>query len=119
MTSINPHIMHVYGIEYTLEIGGVVGICHGIVNALGAIIAFIISKYYKTGEELQKPYKYLFFIGAILCIISFYLALYEGNDKFIFPNIINQDKLNNIQSNDLSNHDENRKNKIYIQLNNM
>ena len=119
MTSINPHIMHVYGIEYTLEIGGVVGICHGIVNALGAIIAFIISKYYKTGEELQKPYKYLFFIGSFLCIISFYLALYEGNDKFIFPNILNKDKLYNIQKNGLSTQRETRKNKIYIQLNNM
>jgi MFS family permease len=119
MTSIRPHIMHVYGIEYTLEIGGVVGICTGIVNSFGSIIAYIISKYYKTGEELQKPYKYLFFIGAILCIISFYLALNEGNDKFIFPNILNKDKLYNIQKNDFSTQRETRKNKIYIQLNNM
>ena len=119
MTSINPHIMHVYGIEYTLEIGGIVGICVGIVNAFGSIIAFIISKYYKTGEELQKPYKYLFFIGAILCIISFYFALYEGNDKFIFPDILIKDRLYNIQNNDSYNNRESRKNKIYIQLNNM
>ena len=47
------------------------------------------------------------------------MALYEGNDKFIFPNILNQDKLYNIQSNDFSNHEETKKNKIYIQLNSM
>lgn len=127
MTSINPHIMQVYGIEYTLEIGGIVGICHGIVSGLGAIIAFIISKYYHTGEELQKPYKYLFFIGTIFCIISFYLAFYENNDKFIFPVNINEIKLENIQKeikkdnlyNNFTNKEEKNKGKTFIQLDNI
>ena len=49
---IQPHIMKIFGIEYFIEIGGVISISIGIINILKGFLPFFISLYYKIGKEL-------------------------------------------------------------------
>ena len=79
------HILRVYGIKYCLEIGGIIGIFQAIVGILYALLSFIISKYYHTGEELQFAYRFVYIGGIVIGGIGLFLALYEKEDKFIYP----------------------------------
>ena len=79
------HILRVYGIKYNLEIWGFIGIFIALFNISHALLSFIISKFYHTGEELKFAYRFVFIGGIIISSIAFYLALYEKDDKFIYP----------------------------------
>lgn len=94
------HFYDVYGLEYILEISGIVGIFVSIFNNLNSLISFIISKYYHTGEELQFAYRFVYISGIVITTLGFYLIFFEKEDKFIYPypikgdedlNIINKD----------------------------
>ena len=85
MSASNLHILRVYGIKYSLEIGGVIGIFGGIFNILNALLSFIISKYFHTGEELQFAYRFIYLAGIIICGIGFFLTFYENDEKFEYP----------------------------------
>ena len=82
MPSSNLHIIKVYGSKYSLEIGGVIRIFGGIFNILNALLSFIISKYFHTGEELQYAYRFIYMVGIIMCGIGFFLTFYENDEKF-------------------------------------
>ena len=47
--SINPHIMEIFTIKYTLEIGGLIGFFSGLNSIICSILSFIVSFYYTTG----------------------------------------------------------------------
>ena len=79
------HILRVYGIKYCLEIGGIIGIFDAIANLLYALLSFIISKYYHTGQELQFAYRFVYIGGIVIGCIGFYFSLFEKEDKFIYP----------------------------------
>ena len=85
MSANQLHTLRVYGIKYSLEIGGVIGIFSGIFNIFNALLSFTISKYYHTGEELQSAYRIIYLIGIGVCSIGFYFAFHEKEDKFIYP----------------------------------
>ena len=85
MSASNLHILKVYGIKYSLEIGGVIGIFGGIFNILNSSLSLIISKYYHTGEELQYAYRFIYLVGIAISAIGFYFAFNEKDDKFIYP----------------------------------
>ena len=91
-TILGPHIMKVYGAKYFIEIGGVIGICKGVVTVLIGILAFIISKFYKSGKELQVAYRFIYFIGIFLCGIGIFYGLKEDDKLFVYP--INEDGVN-------------------------
>ena len=88
--SINPHIMEIFTIKYTLEIGGLIGFFSGLNSIICSILSFIVSFYYTTGEELKTPYKVIYIIGTILSGIGFILNYYESGEKFNFDD--NNDK---------------------------
>lgn len=112
MSASHLHILKVYGIKYSLEIGGVIGIFGGVFNILNALLSFIISKFYHTGEELQFAYRFIYISGIFICSIGLYLSLKEKDDKFIYPystkedeyltminSDINEKEINNTKSN--------------------
>ena len=82
--SINPHIMEIFTIKYTLEIGGFISFFAQITSIICSILSFIVSFYYTTGEELKTPYRVIYIIGTILSGIGFILNYYESGEKFNF-----------------------------------
>ena len=85
MSASNLHILKVYGIEYSLEIGGVIGIFGAIFDLLNSSLSLIISKYYHTGEELQYAYRLIYLAGIAISGTGFYFAFKEKDEKFIYP----------------------------------
>ena len=79
------HILRVYGIKYSLEIGGIIGVFGGIFNILNTSLSLIISKYFHTGDELRFAYRYIYIAGIFISGIGGYLAFYEKDDKFLYP----------------------------------
>ena len=45
------------------------------------VSAFVISFFYST-EEIVKPYKLMYLIGAGVCLLSFILLIFEKKEKF-------------------------------------
>ena len=85
MSTMNLHTLKVYGIKYSIEIRGIIGIFGSVFSILNGIISFIISKYYHTGEELQLAYRYIYLFGIAFCCLGFYFSLMEKEDKFTYP----------------------------------
>ena len=106
MSANQLHSLRVFGIKYSLEIGGVMGIFSGIFNIVNALLSFMISKYYHTGEELQSAYRIIYLIGIIICSIGFYLAYYEKEDKFIYPFSQKEEEYLNMMTSDFSEKDK-------------
>ena len=102
MSASRLHILRVYGIKYSLEIGGIIGIFGGIFNIVKALLSFIISKYYHTGEELQFAYRFIYMFGIGICGFGFFLALYEKEDKFIYPYSQNESDYSSLINSDFS-----------------
>ncbi|MCQ2820140.1 MAG: MFS transporter [archaeon] len=93
MTSINPHLMEIYGMEHYLIIGGVMGLFNGIKNIFTSGLSVIISVYFKTGEELQYSYRIVSFISIFLTLGGIYFALKEDDEKFNYPNNISKENM--------------------------
>ena len=85
ISALNVHILKVYGIKYSLEIGGIIGIFTGIFKILDSLLSFVISKYYHTGEELQFIYRFIYMAGVIISGGAFILSFHEKDDKFTYP----------------------------------
>jgi len=107
MSASNLHILRVYGIKYSLEIGGVIGIFGGVFNILNALLSFIISKFYHTGEELQFAYRFIYISGIFICGIGFYLALKEKDDKFVYPFSTKEDEYLTMINSDINEKENN------------
>ena len=84
MSASSLHVLKVYGIKYSLEISGIIGMFGGIFNILNSSLSLIISKFYHTGEELQVAYRFVYLIGIAISATGFYLAFHEKDDKFIY-----------------------------------
>ena len=107
MSASNLHILRVYGIKYSLEIGGVIGIFGGVFNILNALLSFIISKFYHTGEELQFAYRFIYISGIFICGVGFYLALNEKDDKFVYPFSTKEDEYLTMINSDINEKENN------------
>ena len=90
INTMNPHIMYVFGIKYSIFLSGI----YGIFRTLSSIIvsSFIISKYY-FGEMIKIPYRICYIIGGSLCIISFILTFFESDEPFDILMIMNMRKV--------------------------
>ena len=82
MSASGLHILRVYGIKYSLEIEGFIGIFGGIFNILKSSLSLLISKFCNTGEELQFAYRFIYLAGIAISGTGFYLVLNEKEDKF-------------------------------------
>ena len=112
------HILKVYGIKYSIEIGGIIGIFSSLFNILNGVLSFIISKYYHTGEELQQAYRYVYLFGLGFCCLGTFLALREKDDKFIYPYEKNNNDKNDEESSNIVNSEENDEGPKEIELEN-
>ena len=112
------HILKVYGIKYSIEIGGIIGIFSSLFNILNGVLSFIISKYYHTGEELQLAYRYVYLFGLGFCCLGTFLALREKDDKFIYPYEKNINDKNDEESSNIVNSEENDEGPKEIELEN-
>ena len=96
---IQPHIMKIYGMKYYIEVGGVISISMGIFKILKAGLSYIISFYYHTGEELQKPYRIIYIFGMGLNFLAYYLSSKENEELFIYPDSLNKNMQISINEN--------------------
>ena len=96
-TVFQSYMMKIYGMKYFLEIGGILGITSSIFNIFKAILSFLVSKYYNTGNELQIPYRIIYIVGIFLAISGFCFGMKENDNGFVYPfNISEEDNLGNI-----------------------
>ena len=84
MSVLNPHIMEVFGIKYSLELTGIAGLFSGIANLGGAITSFVFGIIWDKAEEIIEPYRIVFIVGASFSIIAFILQWFEPSEKFEF-----------------------------------
>lgn len=85
MSSFHPHIMRIFGIHYSMIIGGVVGLVGGFSNLLGSIFTFVISSVFKNNQNFAYGCVYVF--GALLSLVALLLTLFENNEPFDFDKI--------------------------------
>ena len=84
MSSVYPHLMHVYGITYFLTIGGFARLFNDLSVFIAAFISILISVYNENPFELYKPYKTMILIGGPLSAAGLALIFFENDDKFIY-----------------------------------
>ena len=77
---IDPHLIHVYGLENFVEICGVIRASSGISEIFSVILAFYLENYF-TGSK-DNAYKWMYFISGFSGFISFVLGFFENEDKF-------------------------------------
>jgi MFS family permease len=94
LTSMNPHIMHIFGLKNSIILIGINGIFSTFSNIISSLTAFIISKYYH-GTTITIPYKFCFFIGGFLNIISFILIMYDNDVPFDYNDDLQKNNLEN------------------------
>ena len=50
-------------------------------DVITTVVAFAISFFYNK-EEIIVPYKIMYIVGSVCCVISFILLMFEKKDKF-------------------------------------
>ena len=81
IVSFAPFVMEVYGIEESVILEGIMGVFSKLSEVTTTVSAFVISFFYST-EEIVKPYKLMYLIGAGVCLLSFILLIFEKKEKF-------------------------------------
>lgn len=84
MSSINPHIMHIYGMRYFLIIGGFFRLFDQLCGFTASVLSVILSIFFKNAEQLKQPYRIVAIVGICFSIIGFILTFFETNEKFDF-----------------------------------
>ena len=82
MSSVYPHLMHVYGITYFLTIGGFARLFNDLSVFIAAFISIIISVYNQMPNELVRPYKNMVLAGGCLSVVGLVLIFFENDEKF-------------------------------------
>ena len=80
-SSMNPHMMNVFGIKNSVILGGINGIFATISSIIVSFTSFYVSKSY-IGEKIKIPYQIFFFIGGLLNFISFFLTFFDSDKEF-------------------------------------
>ena len=76
-----PLIMEIYGIQESVILGGIISAFSKISEIATTVSAFMVSLFYKEVEELKIPYRILYIISSICCVISIILLFFESNEK--------------------------------------
>ena len=94
-TILQPHIMKVYGIKYSIEIGGVIGFFGGIKTLLLGFLSFAVAKFDPNGDNIQSIYRYIFIVGIVCCTFGLFLSTLEDESKFKYP-FLEEDESGNL-----------------------
>ena len=105
-SSITPHLMHIYGVNHYLILGGLAGIFSELSDFIAALTSIIISIYFKNSKELLLPYKIVCIVGECFNILSLILVFYENDKPFDFKGM-------NINNNDIDENDKKNINRIF------
>ena len=92
ISSLVPHLMHIYGLKNYLILGGMGRVLTQFFSFGAASVSIVISIFKKTHEELVLPYRIVSLVGICFSIIGLFLAVAENDDKFKFED--NEDEEN-------------------------
>ncbi len=84
MSVFNPHIMQVFEFRNYLIIGGFARLFNQLSCFIAALTSVLLSLKFKTGTDLQTPYRIIASIGLVLSIIGLVLSFFENDQKFEF-----------------------------------
>ena len=84
ISSLVPHLMHIYGFQNYLILGGFGIVLTQFFTFGAASVSIIISIFKKTYEELIFPYRIVSLVGISFSILGLFLAVAENDDKFQF-----------------------------------
>ena len=73
--------MEIYGIQESVILGGIMNIFSRFSEVITTIVAFVVSLFYNK-EEILLPYRIMYIVGAVCCVLSFILVLFERKKKF-------------------------------------
>lgn len=73
-----PHFMKVFGMQYYIEISGIIGIAEVIMSPICSFSVFFIESF---KSSIDSVYIFLFSAGAVLTTIAGILALFETEEK--------------------------------------
>ena len=83
-TAINTHILDIFTIKYSLEIGGLITLFIGLTGIISSILSFVISLFYTEKDELKTSYRIIYICGTLLVVIGLILNNFESGEKFNF-----------------------------------
>ena len=81
MVCIAPYLMDIYGIQESVILGGIMNVFARLGDVITTVVAFAISFFYNK-EEIIVPYRIMYIVGSVCCVISFILLMFEKKDKF-------------------------------------
>ena len=84
ISSLIPHIMHIFGLRYYLTLGGLGRLLIQVFISGAASVSIIISNFKKTYDELVSFYRIVSLVGIVFSIIGLFLVISENDDNFQF-----------------------------------
>ena len=84
ISSLIPHIMHIFGLRYYLTLGGLGRMFTQFFISGAASVSIVISNFKKTYDELVSPYRIVSLVGIFCSVIGLFLAISENDDEFQF-----------------------------------
>lgn len=81
----NPHIMKVYGIQYSMIVAGIINLIGGMSNLIGSMFTFIVSTVYADNQNFA--YGCVYIVGASMNFLAMLLTLWESNEPFEYDHI--------------------------------
>ena len=82
MSILNPHIMKIFGIHYSMIVSGIIGLVAGTSNFVGSIFSFVVASVFKDNQYFA--YGCIFIFGSVLNVVSLILTFFESNEPFEF-----------------------------------
>ena len=84
LSTITPHLMHIYGMSHFLVLGGFAKLFYEISDFFAALTTIILSIFFKNAEQLLFPYKMVAVVGVVFSISGLILTFFENDEKFVF-----------------------------------
>ena len=89
----NPHVMKVYGIQYSMMVVGIINFIGGLSNLFGSIFAFIFSSVYKQNQNFA--YGCVYVIGSVMNLGALILTFFESNKPFVYDDT--KEEIDNVE----------------------
>ena len=82
ISSLVPHLMHIFGLKYFLTLGGLGRLFTQVFSFGAAAASIVISYFFKNPGDLLKPYRIVTCVGAGFALFGFILAFFENDEIF-------------------------------------
>ena len=99
LVGFGPLVMEIFGIQESVILGGIISGFSKISEIVTTVTAFIVSIFYQQPEELKYPYRILYIISGVCCLITAIFLFFETNEKFVYHTEIpmtDEDPKNNL-----------------------